>query len=59
MRKIYNYENCRVILNIPDDNHFQERVQIASERFMKRVIFEKERKNVNGNVNTSGNFSKK
>ena len=45
MRKVYNYENCKVIIHIPDDDRFQERLQKASEKFMKKVFFrEDERK---------------
>lgn len=55
MKKVYNYENCTVILNIPEDDNFQERLRIASERFMRKVLFN-ERKNVNGDSNPRRNL---
>ena len=57
MKKIYNYENCKVILHIPEDDQFQERLRKASERFMRKVLFE--RMSMNGNSNTSGDLRKK
>lgn len=57
MRKIYKYENCTVILHIPDDDGFQERLRKASEDFMRKVLFE--RTGTNGNSNTRGDFIKK
>lgn len=57
MKKVYNYENCRVILHIPDDDGFQERLLKASENFMRRVM--NERTNDNGNSYTRGNIRKK
>lgn len=50
MRKVYNFENCKVILHIPEDDGFQKRLEKASERFMRKVLVE--RVNVNGNSNT-------
>ena len=41
MRKVYNYENCKVVVHIPDDDQFQERLLKASENFMKKVLFER------------------
>ena len=57
MKKIYNYENCKVIIHIPDDDQFQERLRKASERFMVKVLAEGKLKN--GNSNTRTNFRKK
>ena len=57
MKKVYNYENCRVSLHIPDDDGFQERLLKASENFMRRVM--NERTNDNGNSYTRGNIRKK
>lgn len=57
MKKVYKYENCTVILHIPEDGKFQERLRKASEGFMKKVLFE--RMNVNGNSNTRRNFREK
>lgn len=54
MRKVYNYENCKVIVNIPDDDQFQERLRAASEKFMRKVLFG--RVNVNGHNDTRGNL---
>lgn len=56
MKKIYKYENCKVIIHIPDDDQFQERLSKASEKFMRKVISEGKR---NGNSNSSANFRKK
>ena len=39
MEKIYKYENCTVIVHIPDDDCFQKRLCKASENFMKKVLF--------------------
>lgn len=44
MRKVYNYENCKVIIHIPEDDQFQERLRKASENFMKKVISEGKKK---------------
>jgi hypothetical protein len=49
MKKVYRFENCRVIVNIPDDDDFQERVRKASEKFMRKIMLE--RTKVNGNRN--------
>lgn len=57
MRKVYKYENCTVILHMPEDDNFKERLRKASEVFMKKVLFE--RMNVNGNSNTRGDFREK
>ena len=57
MKKIYNYDNCTVIVHIPEDAEFQERLQKASKRFMTKVLFE--RANVNGDSSTCSNFRKK
>jgi hypothetical protein len=57
MKKIYNYENCRVTIHIPEDTEFQERLRKASENFMRKVI--NERIEGNGNSNTSGDFREK
>lgn len=57
MKKVYKYENCTVILHIPEDSGFQERLRKASEDFMRKVLFE--RMNVNGNSNTRGNLREK
>lgn len=60
MKKIYNYENCTVIIHIPDDDRFKERLRRASENFMRKVISsEAERKMANGNGNQSNYFNKK
>ena len=53
MNKIYNYENCRVAVYIPEDTEFQERLRKASEKFMRKVIREGRK---NGNSNTSRDF---
>ena len=57
MKKIYNYDNCRVAIHIPEDTEFQERLRNASENFMRKVI--NERVEGNGNSNTSGDFREK
>ena len=57
MEKIYEYENCRVVMHIPDDDGFQERLRKASENFMKKVL--SERAKSNGNCNTTKNFREK
>lgn len=57
MKKVYKYENCTVILNIPEDDGFQERLRKASEDFMRKVIFE--RMVASGNSNTRRNFREK
>lgn len=57
MKKVYKYENCTVILHIPEDDKFQERLRKASEDFMKKVLFE--RMSVNGNSNKSRNLREK
>lgn len=49
MKKVYVYDNCKVIVNIPDDVDFQERLRKASENFMRKIIVE--RTKVNGNRN--------
>lgn len=49
MRKVYNYENCKVVIHIPDDDQFQERLRKASENFMKKVLLERAKNNVNAN----------
>lgn len=54
MRKVYNYENCKVIVHMPEDDQFQERLRKASEKFMRKVLFE--RKNENGHSNSRGNL---
>ena len=56
MERIYKYENCTVIVHIPDDDCFQERLCKASENFMKKVIGGGSR---HGNGNTSKNFREK
>lgn len=38
MRKVYNYDDCTVIIHIPEDEQFMERLQKASEIFMKKVL---------------------
>ena len=50
MEKIYKYENCTVIVHIPDDDGFQERLCKASENFMKKVLLERANDNVNSNT---------
>lgn len=57
MKKIYNYENCRVVVHIPEDNQFKERLTKSSEDFIRKVI--KERGTKNDNINSSRNFRKK
>ena len=57
MKKVYKYENCTVILNIPEDSGFQERLRKASEEFMRKVLFE--RMVASGNSNTSRDFREK
>ena len=57
MKKIYNYENCRVTIHIPEDALFQERLLKASESFMRKVFNEGKRKN--GNRDSSRDFRKK
>lgn len=49
MKKVYIFENCKVIVNVPDDDGFQERVQKASENFMRKIIAE--RTSTDGNRN--------
>ena len=44
MKKTYKYENCTVIVHIPDDEYFQERLCKASEIFMRKVIQERKNK---------------
>ena len=56
MKKIYNYENCRVVVHIPEDNQFKERLTKSSEDFIRKVI--KERGTKDGNLNTSRNLRK-
>jgi hypothetical protein len=56
MKKIYKYENCKVVIHIPDDDQFQERLSKASENFMKKVMSEVKK---NGYSNSSANFRKK
>lgn len=41
MKKIFIFENCKVIVNLPDDEEFQERLRKASERFMRKVVTKK------------------
>lgn len=53
MKKIYNYENCRVTVHIPEDTEFRERLRKASENFMRKVINEEKK---NGNSNTRRDF---
>lgn len=55
MKKIYNYENCRVTIHIPEDTEFQERLRKASENFMRKVMNEEKK---NGNSNTRRDFRK-
>lgn len=57
MRRIYIYENCKVIVNMPDDDQFQERLLTATEKFMRKVI--SGRMNTNGNSITRGTINKK
>lgn len=57
MKKVYKYENCTVILHIPEDDKFQERLRKASENFMRKVLFE--RMVASGNSNTSRDFREK
>lgn len=57
MKKVYKYENCTVILHIPEDDEFQERLRKASENFMRKVLFE--RMVASGNSNTSRDFREK
>lgn len=38
MRKIFIFDNCRAIVNLPEDEEFQERIRKASERFMRKII---------------------
>ena len=54
MRKVYNYENCKVVVHIPDDDQFQERLLKASEKFMKKVF--SERMNSHVNINQTATF---
>lgn len=49
MKKVYVYDNCKVIVNIPDDADFQERLRKASEKFIRKIMLE--RTKVNGNRN--------
>ena len=56
MEKIYKYENCTVIVHIPDDDRFQERLCKASKTFMQKVISGGS-KHVNSD--TSRNFREK
>lgn len=41
MKKIFIFDNCKVIVNLPEDEEFQERLRKASERFMKKVLTKK------------------
>lgn len=41
MKKIYIFDNSKVIVNIPEDEEFQERLRKASEDFMRKVITKK------------------
>ena len=55
MKKVYKYENS--IVTVENYNNYDlESIKQASEHFLRQVI--KERL-VNGNGDTSGNFSKK
>ena len=38
MRKVYHYDNCKVVIHIPEDEQFQERLRKASENFMKKLM---------------------
>lgn len=38
MKKVYHYENCKVIIHIPEDDEFKERLRKASENFMRKLI---------------------
>ena len=57
MEKTYEYDDCTVIVHIPDDDCFLERLRKASENFMRKIITEG--KNNNGNCNSSKDFRKK
>lgn len=54
MKKIFIFDNCKVIVNLPEDGEFQERLRKASERFMRKVIASEERMKQDGNCNKSG-----
>lgn len=65
MKKIFIFDNCKVIVNLPEDEEFQERLRKSSERFMRKVFANEterlqnrnaERKMLNGNSYTTGNF---
>lgn len=57
MKKTYKYENCTVIVNVPDDDNFQERLRKASERFMRKVLVERKLRR-DGDSNTCDNIGK-
>ena len=38
MKKVYHYDNCTVIIHIPEDDKFKERLRKASENFMKKLM---------------------
>lgn len=38
MKKVYQYDNCKVIIHIPEDDDFKERLRKASENFMKKLM---------------------
>ena len=43
MKKTYKYDNCTLIVHMPDDEYFQERLRKASENFMRKVINERKK----------------
>ena len=38
MKKVYQYDNCKVIIHMPEDDSFKERLRKASENFMKKMM---------------------
>lgn len=56
MKRTFTYENAVIHIFIPDESHTN--IQKATEKFMKKVMLEKEKKQ-NGYNNQSNNFRKK
>lgn len=57
MKKIAKYTNCVVTVFISDNGSFQDRLEKASENFMRKVLME--RKMVYGNNDKTEYFDKK
>ena len=57
MKKKYIYENAVVCIEIPDSK--SSNIRASTEKFLRRVIKEKEERNQNGNFNSSRFIRKK